>query len=58
MANEKKQSGGKGRKNRSGLISRREFTISSMAMFGAATVEPGKAAAKATGETPAAFTLP
>ena len=51
MANEKKQSGGEGRKNRSGLISRREFTISSMAMFGATTLEPGKAAAETTGRT-------
>jgi aerobic-type carbon monoxide dehydrogenase small subunit (CoxS/CutS family) len=46
MANKKKQSGEESRKNRSGLISRREFTIGSMAMFGATTLEPGKAVAE------------
>lgn len=54
MAKEKKQSRGEDSKNRSGLISRREFTISSMAMFGASAMDADKAVAKTTDENAAA----
>ncbi len=56
MVKEKKHSGVEDNKNRPGLISRREFAISSAAFFGASSLNPAETAAKTTSETPAAFT--
>lgn len=50
MAKDKKQSSGEGHKNRSGLISRREFTISSAAFLGASSLNPAEAVAKTSSE--------
>ena len=53
MPKEKKKSGGEENKNQPGLISRREFTISSMAFFGSSSLNPAEAVAKTTSEPPA-----
>ena len=49
MPKEKKQSGINGYQNRSGLISRRDFTISSAAFFGASSLNQVEAVVKTSG---------
>lgn len=61
MTKEKKRSGGEDNKTQSGRISRREFTFSSMAFFGASTLDQGEAVAKPAGgktDTPRSATEP